>query len=120
MRPKNPLHIKRLMDSAAIAGFDGEQLPESNKYVPPRFRKPNYAGEAPVLTIKGYDPEAVAKRNEPVRKITDEEWEEIESGFKKKDSLPEITDETEDLDNNNGEIDIFQAIRLRKEWEAKK
>ena len=122
MRPKNPLHIKRLMDSAAIAGFDGEQIPDSNKYVPPRFRKPNYAGEAPVLTIKGFDPASLNKEPE-VRKpyvVSDEDWAEIESSFKKKDSLPEIRDETEDLDDNNGEIDIFQAIKLRKEWEAKK
>ena len=119
MRPKNPLHIKRLMDSAVIAGFDGSGIQEGRKYVPPKFRKPNYSGEAPVLIVKGYEPR---REIEPARPISVEEWEELERPFRRSDSLPEVVNEIEpDVDHTNGPVpDIFEAIRLRKEWEAKK
>ena len=122
MRPSNPIHVKRLMNSAVIAGYDGEGMEVNDKrYKPPKKKAPRMADAGkPVLVIKGFDPEAHLARQEPAKKLTDEEWDEIENSFKKKDSLPEIRDETEDLDDNNGEIDIFQAIKLRKEWEAKK
>ena len=39
----------------------------------------------------------------------------------KKESLPEVVDEIDpEVDHTNGEVDIFEAIRRRKEWELKK
>ena len=121
MRPKDPLHLKRLMESGNLAGFDCEGIPDGKKYVPPRFRKPNHAGIEPVLVMKGFDPETLRRRDEPAKKLTDEEWDEIERGFMKKESLPEVVDEIDpEVDHTNGEVDIFEAIRRRKEWELKK
>lgn len=118
MRPTNPLHIKRLMDSAAIAGFDGNGLPDHKRYVPPRFRLPNYAGENPVLVIKGFEPTPERGVAKP---ITDEDWEELERPFKRSEPLPEVLDETTDtVEHSDTTDDIFEMIRRRNEWEAKK
>lgn len=124
MRPVKQFHIKRLMDAASTAGHDCEGLGENKRYIPPRLRQPNYANDKPVLVIKGHDHsviERLDRRNEPAKKLTDEEWAEIESGFKKK-SLPEVVDEIDhDVEHTSmGTVDIFEAIRRRKEWEQKK
>ncbi len=116
MRPKNPLHIKRLMDAAVIAGFDGNGLPDHKRYVPPQFRLPNYAGEDPVLVIKGFEPAAARGAAKP---ITDSDWDDLERPFRRSEPLPEVLDETsQDVEHPDLTDDIFEMIRRRKEWEA--
>lgn len=121
MRPHKYVHIKRLMDSAVIAGYDGEGLGEDQRYVPPRKRLPNFApDDQPVLIIKSFEP---PRDDTPAVPMTDEEWEEIENSFRKKAPLPEVRDEIDhevEHDNTTPALDIFEAIRRRKEWEDKK
>lgn len=121
MRPRDPIHVKRLMNSAVVAGYDGEGMLEKDKrYKPPKKKAVKTAVDGvPVLIVKGYEPR---REIEPARPISDEEWEELERPFRRSDSLPEVVNEIEpDVDHTNGPVpDIFEAIRLRKEWEAKK
>ena len=126
MRPSNPIHVKRLMNSAVIAGYDGDGMEVTDKrYKPPKKKAPRMADAGkPVLVMKGFDAEAHLARQEPPRKSTDEEWAELEAGVMnigKAKSLPEVVDEIDpEVDHTNGEVDIFEAIRRRKEWELKK
>lgn len=115
MRPKNPLHLKRLMESGNLAGFDCEGIPDGKKYVPPRFRKPNMANpDVPVLVMR--NPVQV-RQVEPAKPISDEDWDEIERAFAPKKALPEVVDEVEkNVDHNGPTDDIFEAIRRRDEW----
>ena len=117
MRPQNPFHLKRLMESGNVAGFDCEGIPDAKKYVPPRFRKPNFAsGETPVLVMHGLE----TAQDEEASVVTDEEWDEFARPFDKSESLPEVLDETaEDVDHTDLTNDIFEMIRRRKEWESK-
>jgi len=78
MRPKKPIHIKTLMDSASIAGYDAEGI--TNKRIlmtPPRRPIPVASEDRPVLTIKlREEPKPAPKDETPVAS-----WEEIESGL---------------------------------------
>lgn len=116
MRPKNPAHIKRLMDSALVAGFNCDGL-NTSYYAPPKFRAHTFAGEAPVLVVKSYTTEPVA----PVQPMTDDDWDELERPFRRSEPLPEVQDETdEEVDHTDLTNDIFEMIRRRNEWQAKK
>ena len=115
MRPVKQLHIKRLMDSAVLVGFDGSGVTNPQKYIPPRHRKPNYAEtDKPVLVMKG-----LTERREatPAKPISDDDWDDLTSGFKAK-PLPEVLNQVEDVDHDEPADDIFAAIRRRKEWEV--
>ena len=119
MRPANPVHIKRLMDAASIAGYEGDGLNDERRYVPPKHRKPNFAPvDAPVLVMKGFVPTPATQEPE-----VKQEWDEFESGLfakHKVESLPEVRVEADEVDHDGPTNDIFEAIRRRKEWEAKK
>lgn len=118
MRPIDPVHTKRLRDSAAVAGYDCSGLPDNGRYVPPRLRKATYAGIEPVLVMKNYEP---PREIEPAKPISDEDWDELERPFRKQDSLPEVLDATEpEVERPELTNGIFEMIRRRKEWEEQK
>lgn len=79
MRPKKPIHIKTLLDSAVVAGYDAEGI--TNKRIlmtPPRRPIPVASEDRPVLTIKLRE----EPKPEPVKDETPAaSWEEIESGL---------------------------------------
>ena len=123
MRPTNPIHVKRLMNSAVIAGYDGDGMEVTDKrYKPPKKKAPRVADAGkPVLVVKGFDAAAYAARNEPAKKLSDAEWDELERPFKRQDSLPEVRDETEpEVEHPELTNDIFEMIKRRKEWEESK
>lgn len=80
MRPKKPVHIKTLLDSAVVAGYDAEGI--TNKRIlmtPPRRPIPIASEDRPVLTIKlREEPKPEPKEETPVAS-----WEEIEFGIDK-------------------------------------
>jgi hypothetical protein len=79
MRPKKPIHIKTLLDSAVVAGYDAEGITNKRVLLTPPRRTSRFADEdKPVLTIK--------LRDEPklvTEEVKDEgpSWDEIEFGL---------------------------------------
>ncbi len=52
LRPKNPTHIKILMDAAVLAGYDAKGMPDSRSYKVPVKAQPKFAEEdVPVLVM---------------------------------------------------------------------
>ena len=82
MRPKKPIHIKTLLDSAVVAGYDAEGITNKRVLMTPPRKPVRMASEdgPPILTIKLREepkPE-VPKDDTPL-----ESWEEIEFGIDK-------------------------------------
>jgi hypothetical protein len=82
MRPKKPIHIKTLLDSAVVAGYDAEGITNKRVLMTPPRKPARMASEdgPPILTIK--------LREEPKLEIPKddtplESWEEIEFGIDK-------------------------------------
>ena len=81
MRPKNPFHIKILMDSASLAGYDTDGLLKAKGFAIPKKKEIPMAKEdgPPVLTIKlREEPKPEPEEETPVAS-----WEEIEFGIDK-------------------------------------
>jgi hypothetical protein len=52
MRPKNPYHVKMLMDSASLAGYDTDGILKQKGFaIPKRKEIPMATEDRPVLTI---------------------------------------------------------------------
>ena len=65
MRPIKPEHIRILIDSAAMAGFDAKGVVDKRSYAPPPKPKVRYAEpDQPVLVIKRKE-EPVLEESEP-------------------------------------------------------
>lgn len=82
MRPKNPYHIKILMDSASLAGYDTDGILKQKGFAIPNKKPPRMASEdgPPILTIKLRE----EPKPEPVKDETPvASWEEIEFGIDK-------------------------------------
>lgn len=81
MRPKNPHHIKLLMDSASLAGYDTEGILKYKGFAIPKPRPLPTATEGrPVLRIKLLEePKPVTPKEE----VELESWESIEFGLDK-------------------------------------
>jgi hypothetical protein len=82
MRPKKPIHIKTLLDSAVVAGYDAEGITNKRVLMTPPRKPVRMASEdgPPILTIKLREepkPE-VPKDDTPL-----ESWEDIEFGIDK-------------------------------------
>lgn len=80
MRPKNPFHIKILMDSASLAGYDTDGILKTKGFAIPKKKEIPMAKEdgPPVLTIKLRE----EPKPDPVKDETPAaSWEEIESGL---------------------------------------
>ena len=81
MRPKKPIHIKTLLDSAVVAGYDAEGI--TNKRIlltPKRKELPTATEGRPVLRIKLLEePKPVTPKEE----VELESWESIEFGLDK-------------------------------------
>lgn len=81
MRPKKPIHIKTLLDSAVVAGYDAEGITNKRVLLTPPRKPPNVAREdRPVLTIKLRDE---PKPEQPKDETPLESWEDIEFGIDK-------------------------------------
>jgi hypothetical protein len=97
MRPIKPEHIRILLDSAAMAGFDAKGVVDKRSYAPPPKPKVRYAEpDQPVLIIK--------RREEPV--LEEPVLEEPEFKFEMHSG---------DMPDNSGkELDsIFDLIEKR-------
>jgi hypothetical protein len=81
MRPKNPHHIKMLMDSASLAGYDTEGILKYKGFAIPKPRPiPTATEDKPVLRIKlREEPKPVTPKEE----VELESWESIEFGLDK-------------------------------------
>jgi len=54
MRPLDPVHVKVLMDSAVLAGFDAKGIVNKRSYAPFPKPEPRYADpKKPVLVVRG-------------------------------------------------------------------
>jgi hypothetical protein len=82
MRPKNPFHIKMLMDSASLAGYDTDGILKTKGFAVPNRKPIRMASEdgPPVLTIKL---RAEPKPETPKDDTPLESWEDIEFGIDK-------------------------------------
>lgn len=82
MRPKNPYHIKMLMDSASLAGYDTEGILKQKGFAIPNRKSIRMASEdgPPVLTIKLREE---PKPETPKDDTPLESWEDIEFGIDK-------------------------------------
>lgn len=81
MRPKKDVHIKTLIDSAVIAGYDAEGITNKRTLMTPQRKSIRMASEdgPPVLTIKlREEPKPEPKDDTPL-----ESWEDIEFGIDK-------------------------------------
>ena len=80
MRPKNPYHIKMLMDSASLAGYDTDGILKQKGFaIPKRKEIPMATEDRPVLTIKlREEPKPEPREETPVAS-----WDEIEFGIDK-------------------------------------
>lgn len=111
MRPKNPAHIKMLMDSAVLAGYDAKGMADKRSYKLPPKTPLRYADpDVPVLVIK--------PRPAPV---VDEDWgtdvlspEAADDG--KTEAMANDITGAEDVI----EDDIFAVIRRRRDALANK
>lgn len=112
LRPKNPMHIKMLLDSAVLAGYNAQGMSATRSYKVPEAAMPRYADpDTPVLVIT---PRAAPVVSE------DEDWEpftpeEVADDGMTEGMVQEITG-AEDLI----EDDIFSVIRRRREAMANK
>jgi hypothetical protein len=109
LRPKNPTHIKILLDAAVLAGYDAKGMHDSRSYKVPTKAQPRFAEpDVPVLIIK---PRIVPAQGGAE---DDELWDE--------DALPapvqpavvdESTDNPQPETVHEGEAgdDIFDLIR---------
>jgi hypothetical protein len=81
MRPKSPYHIKILMDSASLAGYDTDGILKQKGFAIPNKKPPRMADEngPPILTIKLRE----EPKPEPVDDTPAPTWEEIEFGIDK-------------------------------------
>lgn len=53
LRPKNPTHIKMLLDAAVLAGYDAKGMADKRSYKVPPKAQPRFADpDVPVLVIK--------------------------------------------------------------------
>ena len=80
MRPKNPFHIKMLMDSASLAGYDTEGILKYKGFAIPKPKAIPVASEdRPIFKLKLRDePKPPPKDETPL-----ESWEDIEFGLDK-------------------------------------
>lgn len=124
MKPTDPEVLTILTQSAARAGFYGDGLPDhrhkdafkKKEWSPPPGAPVAKEG-VPVLVVKGFND---APHEAAPAKLSDEAWDELEGGFAPVQSLPEIHDETRDVEHPQPEVDIFETIRRRQEWERTK
>ena len=80
MRPKNPYHVKMLMDSASLAGYDTDGILKQKGFaIPKRKEIPMATEDRPVLTIKLRE----EPKPEPKEETAVASWEEIEFGIDK-------------------------------------
>lgn len=119
MRPKNPTHIKMLLDSAVLAGYDAQGMADKRSYKMPPKAQPRFADpDVPVLVIK---PRPVVPPT-----VTDEDWDVLAPGVEKVTvTVPDEEDAddgvTEGMANDiTGaedvlQDDIFDLIRRRRE-----
>lgn len=109
LRPKNPMHIKMLLDSAVLAGYNAQGMSATRSYKVPEAALPRYADpDTPVLVIT---PRAAPAATE------DEDWE-----LPTPTPAPDMTvppEEPEALEEPD-EDDIFAVIRRRREALANK
>jgi hypothetical protein len=79
MRPKQPLHVKTLLDSAVLAGYDAEGITNKRVLLTPKRKDIPMASEGkPVLKIKLRDePKPVTQES----KDEGPSWDEIEFGL---------------------------------------
>jgi hypothetical protein len=81
MRPKNPFHIKMLMDSASLAGYDTDGILKQKGFAIPNKKPIPTATEGkPILTIKLREE---PKLETPKDDTPLESWEDIEFGIDK-------------------------------------
>ena len=82
MRPKKDVHIKTLIDSAVIAGYDAEGITNKRTLMTPQRKSIRMASEdgPPVLTIKLREE---PKLETPKDDTPLESWEDIEFGIDK-------------------------------------
>ena len=81
MRPKNPHHIKLLMDSASLAGYDTDGILKYKGFAIPKPKAVPVASEdKPIFKLKLRD----EPKPEPVKEEAElESWESIEFGLDK-------------------------------------
>lgn len=125
LRPKNPVHIKMLLDSAVLAGYDAQGMSETRSYKVPVRTPLRYADpDKPLLVIK---PRPVEP---PV--MTDDDWDVLAPDVQrvavhttpaKIHTTPGAAAGTGDTmtvpqeagDADTDEDDIFAMIRKRRE-----
>lgn len=81
MRPKKPVHIKTLLDSAVVAGYDAEGITNKRVLLTPKRKDiPTATEDKPILRIKlREEPKPVTPKEE----VELESWESIEFGLDK-------------------------------------
>ena len=81
MRPKKPVHIKTLLDSAVVAGYDAEGITNKRVLLTPKRKDiPTATEDKPILRIKLRDePKPLPPKDETPL----ESWEDIEFGLDK-------------------------------------
>jgi len=81
MRPKNPHHVKMLMDSASLAGYDTEGILKYKGFAVPKPKAiPIASDDKPIFKLKFRDePKPVTPKDETPL----ESWESIEFGLDK-------------------------------------
>jgi len=105
LRPKNQTHIKMLLDSAVLAGYDAKGMSDSRSYKVPPKAQPKFADpDVPVLVIK---PRVAAA---PV----DDDWDMTVLTPKK------VPDALEEEPGAEPEDDIFSVIRRGRDALANK
>ena len=66
LRPTNLDHLKVLIDSAAMAGFDARGVTDKRSYAPPPKPEPRYAdANTPVLVVRRKKPEPIPDAYKP-------------------------------------------------------
>lgn len=97
LRPTNPGHLKVLMDSAALAGFDAKGIIEKRSFAVPERPRTYAEPDKPVLVLK--------------RKASQAALEEVETALEtpKRAKPEDIPPDEQDLD------DIFNLIQRRDE-----
>ena len=121
LRPKNPTHIKMLLDAAVLAGYDAKGMADKRSYKMPPKAQPRFADpDVPVLVIK---PRPVLER----AGLADDELDWDEPAGKPEPTALEVApapaaDPEADADamdtvgaEDNPQDDIFDLIRRRRE-----
>jgi len=119
LRPKNPTHIKMLLDAAVLAGYDAKGMADKRSYKVPPKAQPRFADpDVPVLVI--------TPRPTPERTSLSEDeldWDEPAGKPARSEPDPEDADDgmtegmVQELTGAEDiiEEDIFDLIRRRRE-----